>query len=231
MTKIYLVIAVSFILISSAQVNAVLIDFENIPNVGTPTEGLTIDNQFLATTGVSFSLEGGGAPVIAQVGGPTTAFGPNDSPFSDQGVGQFFLTDDGVVVGNPKPLLITYATPTAAASGVILDIDGETSGFPEIYTVEARDGVGTVLESVVFTAGDFGTGDRLATTWSFSRATNEIASIRIIGFREGNRNVGLAFDNFDTSSAAVVEGTIPEPSAAWLFILGMTVLAASQKKK
>jgi hypothetical protein len=47
------------------------ISFETIPGVGVPTELLTISNQFLASEGVS--LEGGGFPVIAQVGCPAVA--------------------------------------------------------------------------------------------------------------------------------------------------------------
>ena len=123
-----------------------LIDFESIPGFGIPTEGLTISNQFLGTDGVSFSLEGGGFPVIAQVGAPETAFTPNDTPLPGQGVGEFFLTDDGVVLGNPKPLIVSYVTPTAAASGFILDID--SVAYPEIFTVEARDISDIVLESI-----------------------------------------------------------------------------------
>lgn len=198
--------------------DAALINFETIPGVGTPTEGLSINTQFLASAGVSFSLEGGGFPVIAQVGAPQTAFFPDDTPLPGQGTGQFFLTDDGVVVGNPLPLIISYAAPVSQASGVILDIDGEFSSAPEIYTIEARDVSDSVLSSVVISAGDPGAGDQLATPWSFDLGAADIFSIRIVAFRAGNNNVGLAFDNFNTNSA------IPEPSTLWLFSAGVLML-------
>jgi len=194
------------------------IDFESVPGVGVPTEGLTINTQFLATHGVSFSLEGGGFPVIAKVGSPQTAFTPDDTPLPGQGIGEFFLTDDGFVVGVPEPLIISYVAPTAFSSGIILDIGGAHTSYPEIFTVEARDALDITLESITFTAGDPGTGDELATPWSFNHATADIHSIRIVAFRAGNRNVGWGFDNFNPIPApgAILLGSIGVGLVGWL---------------
>lgn len=100
-----------------------LIDFESLPGT-TPSEGLQISTQYQVAYGITFSLEGGGHPVLAKVGGTSTAFdsafGP-DTTAPGQDVGTYFLTDDGVLSGLQSPaLIVNYDTPTAAASGVIL---------------------------------------------------------------------------------------------------------------
>jgi hypothetical protein len=218
------IIVLTLILGNTCHVQADLIDFESIPGIGTPTDGLSIGTQFQTTYGISFSLEGGGLPVIAQVGYPETAFTPGDTPLPGQGVGEFFLTDDTVVEGVPEPLIISYDTPTSATSGYILDIGGEHTPYPEIFTIEARDNIGVVLESLTFTAGDPGTGDELATLWSFNHATADIYSIRIVASRGGGRNVGWGFDNFNTNA-------VPTPSAIFLGILGIGTVGVKLRRK
>ena len=100
-TKQLLGIALSIVTFVASS-NSQTITFEEIPG-STPTDGMIISNQFEATHGVSFSFESGGHPQLAEVGEPGTAFGgpPNDgspdTPASGQLVGQFFLTDDGLV--------------------------------------------------------------------------------------------------------------------------------------
>lgn len=197
------VVAIVLILICSKAIQAQLINFEAIPG-GTSFEGLVISNQFEATVGVSFSLEGGGHPVLAQVGNPTTAFANDalvgDMPAPGQGIGSFFLTDDGVLSGlSAPPLIVTYSTPTDSASGVVLDID-----FDEQFVIEARDAGDNVLETVTIMAGDPGTGDALATRWEFQRATAEVASIRFVGSRQVDGAFGLGFDNFNARSPLLV---------------------------
>jgi hypothetical protein len=183
-------------------VEAQTITFETIPGVGTPTDGMSISTQFLASEGVTFSLEGGGSPVLAEVGAPRTAFfGPpnntgSDNPAPDQNVGQFFLTDDGVVSGPPQALIITYVNPVAAASGVIIDID-----VAEAWILQARDATDAVLETVSLDASMPNTGDGIATPWSFSRSSADIFSIRLAFVGSGSA-IGLAFDNFSPSSAS-----------------------------
>lgn len=123
---------------STANATASTIDFESIPEA-LPSDGLIISDQFLDSHGVTFSLEGGGHPVLAQVGPPATAFlGPPghsvpDSPADGVDLGAFFLTDDGNVGAPPSPLIVTYDRPVAQASGEIIDID-----FSESWLINAR---------------------------------------------------------------------------------------------
>lgn len=182
---------------SSPACGVQLMDFESIPG-GVPNDGLAISTQFLGSHGVTLSLEGGGAPILAQVGLPQTAFQGYDflpdQPAPGTNSGQFFLTDDGVVAGPPAPLLIDYATPVAAASGVLLDIDGD-----EAWTIEARDAAGSVVAAV--TLGPNNTLDGSATPWAFSLPSAVIRRIRMVYSGTQTGGVGLAFDDFGACSA------------------------------
>ena len=65
----------SLAVIDSFTVEApIVVDFEHIPGLGLPVDGMAISNQFLADFGITFSFEGGGYPVLAKVGPPITAF-------------------------------------------------------------------------------------------------------------------------------------------------------------
>ena len=199
------------------------ITFENIPGIGEPFEGMEISTQFLETAGVSFSLEGGGFPHIAKVGSPATAFGgwPNhkgpDTPAPGQDIGSFFLTDDGVLAGLTSPaLIVTYSSPTAKASGVILDID-----LGERFTIQPLDDTGSVLDTVTISAGDPGTGDGIATPWSIDLGDSEIYSIRFEGSRTTPGAFGLGFDNFTV---------VPIPSSFLLLAFGLLGLFSFMHK-
>ena len=189
-------------LLGSTAMAQGLIDFEVIPGQ-VPVEGLPISNQFEPTHGVTFSLANGASPVLGEVGAPRTAFaghlGLPDEPSPGTGVGQFFLTDDGTVVGIPSPLIVSYTTPVGAATGAILDIDGE-----EEWLIEAFDAAGATIGAVIL--GPNNTVDGSSSTWSFNVGAPVIVEIRmtftgqLLGL-----NVGLAFDRFN--AAAVQPGT------------------------
>ena len=190
--------AVLVLLVISTQGQT--IDFEKVPGVAVPIDGMAISNEFQATFGVSFSLEGGGFPVLAKVGAPLTAFsGPTgeDGPATNQNVGSFFLTDDGQTGPAPPALIITYALPVAAASGVIIDIDSNPAlGGAERWRVEARNATNGLLESVLLAPTSFNGGDGKATPWSFARTTNDIYFVRVLYGGDKTNGIGLAFDNF-----------------------------------
>jgi len=212
------------VLASATFANSGTIDFETIPGVA-PFEGLLINTQFLASDGVTFSLEGGGSPVLAEVGRPRTAFlgfgNVGDTPAPGQGVGQFFLTDDGLTSGTaPVALIVDYSVLTASASGVILDIDGTTG--QENFLIEAFDGAGGLLAMISIASGDADTGNGIATDWSFNLLSADIASIRCIGTRSGSGFFGLGFDNFDTGVSGAT--AIRLPAALPLYGTGLAIL-------
>lgn len=183
----------------------ITIDFETIPNT-TPQEGLIISDQYFEEFGLTFTLENGVPPVLAQVGSPTTAFGSsfgNDTPvpFPDQGIGQFFLTDDGFLSGlSAVPLLLNFASPIDSFGGCILDMD-----FDELFIIEARGENGeTLLKDTVF-AGDIGTGDGISTCWGFNfeGCEGSVFSIRFEGQRQQSGAFGLGMDNFSFCTSGV----------------------------
>ncbi len=190
-----------------------IIDFETIPGA-TPVETMDIFDQFLLLHGVTFSLENGALPRICELGSPRVAFAgfPNDSgddaiaPDQSIDIGQYLLTDDASI-GYVSPLIIDYSTPVNACGGVLIDIDGGSTGqqgwppgIDEAWTIEARGENDEVLDSVVLTAGDPLTGDGMITPWSFELPSDEIHSLRFVytGTKPPG-SAGFAFDNFTPS--------------------------------
>jgi len=199
-----------------------LIDFETLPG-GTPAEGTPIDTQFQATHGVTFIYEDGTFPILAQVGAPETAFFQDDTvdPAIASQVGQFFLTDpDGTIAGPTSSLLVQYSPPTGSASGAILDIDGASTGGAlagdEQWTIEAIDASGAVLQTVVLTAGDPGTGDGTASAWSIDVGVAAISQIRFSSTGDAPASAsGFAMDNFFArGEEAVGTGIVVEENAS-----------------
>lgn len=144
----------ALVLASLLSAGGQIIDFERLPDGSLPIDGMALSNQFLASYGVSFIFTNGTFPHIAKVGPPGTAFwgvnpsqGP-DQPRAVQNVGAYFLTDDGSIGGGaqPVPLLISYTTPAAAASGAILDID-----YTDAWRIEARNSQTQVVTTVNLT--------------------------------------------------------------------------------
>ena len=192
---------------------SVVVDFETIPG-GTPADGLVISDQF---SGAIFSIEGGGSPVLAEVGGKITAFfGPPQQTLYDTiapgaDAGQFFLTDDGLIGQPPKVIVITFLTPVASVGGKLLDVDGG-----DVWTAEARDINGNVIASQTISDGDPDTGDGSATPFLIQHSTNDIASVRF-PYSGAMPNVGFGFDDL---TAATVVGAVPLPlpPAVWTAI-------------
>jgi len=224
--KVY-VLALWLVLVQS--VFGQTIDFESVPGIPAPIDGMAISNQYEATFGVSFIFEDGHFPYLAKVGPPRTAFqGPNggdDNVQPNQGVGEFFLTDDFVTnnLGTaPAPLLVTYTTPVAAASGVIIDVD-EAPGGVERWIVEALNTNNVLLVSNRVTVNNAFSGNGKATPWSFQRPTSDIQRIRIWYNGTKANGIGLAFDNFSPALpvAPARLALTPSPTGAVVEINGM----------
>ncbi|MBO6513577.1 MAG: hypothetical protein JJ974_06410 [Phycisphaerales bacterium] len=199
-----------------------VIDFETLPNGSATTDNMLIDAQYEAEYGVRFSLVDPitgveiGFPRIAKVGSPLTAFvscGGDDTPDSGLGVGDSFLTDDGIL-GSSAILRISYTSPVRAASGVILDVDARSAepGAVEAWNVYARSVSLQDIDVVQIVApqgpdepgceGFNGEGDGSARGFSFTRPTADIAylDLQYVGNAKLG-SVGLAFDNFSPATS------------------------------
>lgn len=226
-------LAASLLAFLAPIAEAVPIDFETIPG-GVPVEGLVISDQFRATLGVRFELEGGGLPVLAQVGAPMTGFGGGatnlpDTPTAGAAalIGSYFLTDDGTVGAPPAPMVIRYDTPVAAAGGILIDVDGWGQGrIYEAFRIEARDANDLVLDTLELIGAIDGDGE--VAPWSFSHALEDIFSIRISYFGNKPTGIGFGFDRFSPSSP--YEPPIPEPGTIALVALGLGILGSRRRQ-
>jgi len=190
------------------------IDFETIADE-TPFSGLILSDQFKEEFGLSFRLEGGGFPVLAQVGGDDAeAFGSawgNDTPNPSVDIGEFFLTDDGQLSGlTSPPIILDFEIPIDSFAGCILDMD-----FSESFVIQALDQSGAVILEEVIEAGDPGTGDGALTCWGFNLPGCEgsIYSIKYAGFRPesspGAFGLGMDFFSFCYSGLQIDTETNP----------------------
>lgn len=191
-----LLIILPLICFCQVENGGVIIDFETLPGQ-TPSDGLTISDQYKASFGLSFELEGGGNPVIAEVGNPTTAFSSaagNDTPLPGNDMGRFFITDDGRLSGNfSPPMILRFDIPIDSFSGCIVDID-----FGEQFIIHARDINENIILADTIRDGDPDTGDGILTCWGFNLPGCEgaIQSIRFAGTRNNSGAFGLGLDNF-----------------------------------
>jgi hypothetical protein len=193
------------------------IDFETVPGVGTPTEGMAITTQYQASQGMSFQMLGGAAPLMIESGNPSGQYWAFLSPYGDgenvpapgQNVGSYFITDPATVTNVPfSPLVVTYSAPVRGASGVVLDVDS-----PEVYMITAFDAGNVAIDSLQLTSASPNAGDAMAAPWSFLHASADIASVQIASVYGG----GVAYDNF-----ATVE--VPEPASLSLLAFGGAAL-------
>ena len=116
---------------------------------------------------------------------------------------------------------MSYSRPVLGASGVILDID-----VNESYTVTAYNSLNSPIRSITLSAGMPGTGDGVATPWSFSDSAADIASVQILPFTPTPPSIGFAYDNFAT--------IVPEPSTLALVgvgIIGLLVYGWGRRRQ
>ena len=188
----------------SGAANAAILDFET---------GYTADktaiagNEFEALFGVVFASSFG--VNIVKVGGPTNGFVPNDTPVPADAFGAFFLTSNFSKVTD---LSITYTSAVSEASFDVADIDGSGSDL-EVFTFTALDADNNVLASKIVDGNDPDAGDAAVTRIGFSGLSGLISKIDITGTTAGGtRDIGIAFDNFNTT----VDTTTPVPLPAAL---------------
>ena len=207
-------VACALFLNAQIENGCISIDFETFPNES-PSSGLILSDQFKDAFGLSFRLEGGGFPVLAQVGGNNAeAFGSawgNDTPAPGVDIGQFFLTDDGQLSGlTSPPIILDFEIPIDSFAGCILDMD-----FEEFFIIQALDASGTVILEERIDAGDPGTGDGALTCWGFNLPGCEgsIYSIRYAGFRPasspGAFGLGMDYFSFCYSGLQIDTETTP----------------------
>lgn len=208
--------------LSLAPAQAGFIDFETVPGSG-PSDQLPIDTQFQSLYGVTFSLVGGGAPLLATPGDPRTAFGRGpiggeipDSPSPGQNLGSYFLTGDDLVDKFPRDIVMSFDTAVKSAKGVIIDVDKV-----EVWNIEAYNGL-ILLDTIVRDANSPNAGDGNVSPWAFNRLIPEITSIHFIYSEPGTpgnyaNDVGWAIDNLGFSA-------VPEPGALTLLVSGALAL-------
>ncbi|MGD1704720.1 hypothetical protein [Dapis sp. BLCC M229] len=223
-------VATSVCVLPNHSVNAAsLINFEpldgKLPDGSVAIDNMAITNQFSSlgvTFGIDRNLDGlpdaGLFPRLEAVGysDPVPAFesikgGVYDiaAPGFENRLGSFFLRGVGSLTKG-ESLLISYTSPTNAASAEIWDIDGHPVIGAEQWEVQALGSDLSVIDSIVSPAGTTFALDGSPWLWSFDRPEKDIYAIRV-NYTGDTRNVGLAFDNF---SPLAVEGSEPEPKTS-----------------
>jgi hypothetical protein len=235
-----LAIGLAFVVLEGASF-ADVITFET-----TPAGGIPIDNANLAAPypligggNVTFFFDNNGnyvfnsgidtLPVFEAYGADINdGFANGLTGISDTAngglagqLGSFFLRQlqPG---GPPPPFIVDYNTSQVitALSGEIWDIDGSV-GNTEGWLVEALDSSNSLLTSQLSPVGNSTALDGLPWTFSFSSLPTGFDKLRITFAGSKTTGLGLAFNNFDPTNAA-----IPEPNTFVLFFVSATSLIA-----
>ncbi|GGA06640.1 hypothetical protein CYANOKiyG1_19090 [Okeania sp. KiyG1] len=223
-------VATSVCVLPNHSVNAAsLINFEPVdgkfPDGSLAVDNMPITDQFSSlgvTFGIDRNLDGlpdaGLFPNLEAVGSSDPVLGFYSTkgggidiaaPGFESRLGSFFLRGVGSLT-NGEYLLISYASPTNAASAEIWDIDPHSATTFEQWEVQALGSDLSVVDSIVSPAGTTLALEASPWFWSFDRPQKDIHAIRLV--YTGNTNgVGLGFDNF---SPLAVEGSEPEPNAS-----------------
>ncbi|MCI0534655.1 MAG: DUF3500 domain-containing protein [Verrucomicrobiales bacterium] len=176
------------------------VGFETVgPNAA--TDALVLADQFRPAQGIRFSRADGGSVTLAKSGAPFTAFAAGQDtatytagdsllgtdPWASS-VGDFYVRLSGTAA---TVLVIDYDYPTAAAAGLLLDVDAD-----ETWVIRAYSDAGTTLVAeTILTGGSPGTGDQTATPWAIVRPSADIVQLRIVQ-TGANANAGAALDLF-----------------------------------
>lgn len=208
-------------LLASAPANATVIDFETLP-VGVLAGPVVADG-----TGVTFSVGagavgGGGPTYVADVGGTTTAFAPNDTP--DGGVGGTrFLTDEpagpsGAGVFN---YFMTFSRTVRDLSLVLYDyrVDGGPSaGDTATLTVFSDASWTTAIGTDIFTIPTTNPADGNA----------ELLSV----FTNGIRSASITFSTADVGTGIDdIKFEVPEPGTMTIFGVALAGLGLVRRRR
>lgn len=197
------------------------------------TDGLVLAQQFRPTMGIRFSRADGGSVTLAKSGAPYTAFAAGsetagwaagDSLLATDpwaaSVGDFYVKLSGTPAA---ALVIDYDYPTAAAAGLLLDVDSD-----ETWVIRAYSDSGTTLVAeTVLAGGSPGTGDQTATPWAVVSASANIVQLRILQTGT-NANAGAALDmffpygTFDFAGSSLALKLVSGPSPSVGLQLGST---------
>lgn len=202
--KLNFLAACAAVAMVSGTAHAAILDFETGYSAD---KTAIVGDEFEAAFGVTFSSTFG--VNIVKVGGPTNGFVPFDTPNPADAFDSFFLTSNFSKITN---LSISYATAVAEASFDVADIDGSGNQL-EVFTFTALDADDNVLATRTVDGDDADAGNAAVTRIGFSRLNGLIARIDITGTTQGGqRDIGIAFDNFNTT----VDTTTPVPLPAGL---------------
>jgi hypothetical protein len=233
---------------------AAIIDFETTPAGITPTDDMPLSRftpYVFPGLNISFGLDTNSDGTVdtnavfehagLDPGEPPNAgfSGSSGTDTADPGftaqLGNWFLRSP--VGGSDFGLLvITYASSftVTAASGEIWDIDGTRQpggppGFTEEYTVRAYDSANNLLATQVSPIGvlvsAFAPLDGRPWVFSFSGLSAGIAKIPIDFTGTKLAGIGLAFNNFNPTGAA-----IPEPTSSALVLMTLAISALQRKR-
>jgi len=146
----------------------------------------------------------------------------DDVVLSDYVSGGNMLTD-GLGNHSTYPFLIgddikaTFTIPVTQVSFYLLDIDAK-----ETYTARVYNNVTGLIAEQSFSSGDPGTGDGIATLFSFSTTVDNPIDYLIIDVPDWS---GYAIDDFSFTSP------IPEPATIFLLGVGLLGVAGLVRKK
>lgn len=239
-TKYLLALAGVAALFVSAQASATLINFENANSTHGLNDNDQVTTQYQSADRVTFEgayLEHTGAADRNPQGFATGQGRPNDTessslPSGIPGLGNWLLRTDGQLAsrgpsgqfGGGIFMKILYNNLVTGASGQIWDIDGHGKNATEQWEVLAFNGTNLVGMDTSPMGNSGGPESLNALPWAFSlgSATGfDRIEFKFIGTKKSG--IGLAFDNFNATSAQLV--AVPAPaSSIWLFGFGLGLL-------